>query len=81
MPPEYTTVNGSEYRNTYVESRNSSFKPIDVSGINTKSHLDSAIDFSLIIAGAAIATPVVNFVTSGISLFKLYLQQTHYCYR
>ncbi|MCI5689941.1 MAG: hypothetical protein MR286_03495 [Clostridiales bacterium] len=76
MPPEYTTVNGSEYRNTYVESRNSSFKPIDVSGINTKSHLDSAIDFSLIIAGAAIATPVVNFVTSGISLFKLYLQQT-----
>lgn len=73
---EYVTYNGSQYRNTYEEVRNASFKPIDVSGQSTKDRLSSAVKFTLTIAGAAVSNPVVNFVSTGVSLFSFYLQQS-----
>lgn len=71
---EEITYNGNQYRNTYEEVRNASFKPIDVSGQSTKDKLAAAVKFSLTIAGAAVSNPTLNFVSTGISLFNFYLQ-------
>lgn len=72
---EYVTVNGNNYRNTYEEIRNASFKPISTSGATAKDKLQAAKTFALTVF--SVFDGPIGFVTTGISLFDYYLAQTN----
>ena len=71
---EYITVGGNNYRNTYEEIRNASFKPIETSGPTTKDKLQAAKTFTLTLF--SVFEGPIGYVTTGISLFDYYVAQT-----
>ncbi len=72
---EYVTVNGDNYRNTYEEIRNASFKPISTKGATTKDKLGAAKTFVLTVF--SVFEGPVAYVATGASLFDYYLSQTN----
>lgn len=72
---EYVTVDGNNYRNTYEEVRNASFKPISTSGTTTVDKLQAAKQFTLTLF--SVFSGPVNYVATGYSLFDYYISQTN----